>query len=403
MLSGKQVRVRIVRTKVVPQYIDVTQPELVETAGSLIELFRSLTGHTRDEVDAEVTELVGDQPSQIVHQGLAKLLEDRCEFEVESGIAPDDLRSRVFLAGAAYRASHEGGLDRQVIFDQVAAEVGLTAEQVERSLFADLKGEQRLITFDDITAEQLLQRYNVALAQAIILRAIRVEVLIRNEPPTRLRALMRAIKFHRLICAIESPAEGCISLKLDGPLSLFSATVKYGAQLAFFLPHLLQCRDFDMRAHVRWGAQRVEKLFVMSSEDNLVSHLPDYGSYTPKELLAFIEQFNKQHSAWHISEEPEVIPTGNRFWVPDFKLTHHLSKQVIHLEIIGFWRKVQVMEQLTRLRAALPNRFLLAVSEQYQVEEEDPRAELPPDIYYFKRTPLPDEIVRRANQLMATH
>ena len=38
----------------------------------------------------------------------------------------------------------------------------------------DLKSEQKLIRFKDITAERLLQRYNVALAQAVLLRSIKV-------------------------------------------------------------------------------------------------------------------------------------------------------------------------------------------------------------------------------------
>ena len=44
---------------------------------------------------------------------------------------------------------------------------------------------------------------NVALAQAVVLRSIRMHVTIRNEPPARYRQLLRRVKFHRLVCEME--------------------------------------------------------------------------------------------------------------------------------------------------------------------------------------------------------
>ena len=117
-----------------------------------------------------------------------------------------------------------------------ALSLTLTPEQIDRSLFADLKDEQRVQTFDDITPEHLLDRYNVALAQAILLRCTAMEVRIWGETPARFRQLFRAVKFHRLICTIHETAGNSYTLKLDGPLSLFSSTQKYGLQLALFLP-----------------------------------------------------------------------------------------------------------------------------------------------------------------------
>src|SRR5262249_40343638 len=131
--------------------------------------------------------------------------------------------------------------------------LGLTAEQFDAGLLADLRSEQRLIRFRDISPEHLLQRYNVALAQAVLLRSTRVHLAVRNEPPQRYRQLLRQVKFHRLICEITRTGPDSYGLHLDGPLSLFSATQKYGLQLALFLPTVLLCKDFELRAELRWG------------------------------------------------------------------------------------------------------------------------------------------------------
>ena len=53
---------------------------------------------------------------------------------------------------------------------------------------------------------------------------------------------------------------------IDGPLSLFSATNKYGLQMALFLPTLLLCRDFRLDAELRWGPKREPRVFHLDGE-----------------------------------------------------------------------------------------------------------------------------------------
>ena len=400
MLSGKMVRVRHVRNRVAPSYIDPKDAAWLDVAERLLELFRSFSGCSREELEEEIRDTIGDNPGQIVHQGLAKLLEDRCDFEVISDHPPDEVRDRVFRAAAEYRiraAATPGAkpFDRQAVLESVAAELGVSASQIDQGLFADLKGEQRLMRFEDVTAENLLHRYNVALAQAVLLRSTGVVVQVFGETPGRYRQLFRAIKFHRLICDVQAGGPDAYTLRLDGPLSLFSATQKYGLQLASFLPTLLQCKSFQLTATVRWGAERKEKTFQLSSADGLRSHVPDYGSYVPKELTMFAESFRKSVEGWEIAEETAIVPLANGFWTPDFKLTHTESGQSVYLEILGFWRRTDAEKQYQRLRKELGGGFILAVSEQMNIEESL-ADDLSAGIYRFKRTPLPDEIARLA-------
>ena len=129
------------------------------------------------------------------------------------------------------------------------------------------------MTFDDISPENLLHRYNVALAQAILLRCTAMEVRIWGETPARFRQLFRAVKFHRLICTIHETRGNSYTLKLDGPLSLFSSTQKYGLQLALFLPTLLHCKAFDLQGRASAGAPSGRRSCSRSpASDGLRSH-----------------------------------------------------------------------------------------------------------------------------------
>lgn len=396
MLTGKMVRVRFGKdNRVQPSYLDLSDERWTEVAERILDVFRNCDNPTHGEIEAGLEEVFGDDINNLVHQGLAKLLFDRCEFEVASGLPPDQLREAVFAAAAEQRKA-EGAFDRNAVLNRVAVQLGTTLEAVDRGLFADLKSEQRLTAFKDISAERLLQRYNVALAQAVLLRAVRVVVDVRKESPARLRALLRQAKFHRLVCEVRKTGDDSVQLQLDGPLSLFTSTQKYGIQLAFFLPAVLHCRDFELRADLRWGPQRRPKVLFLSPRDGLRSHTPDFASYVPPELAMFVELFKKKVETWEIVEETEIFPLGDGFWVPDYRLIHKGSKKVVMLEVLGFWRKASAAAHLERLRRHAAKPFVLAVSDQLHLEESI--EDLPAGVHRFRNMPLPDEVVRLADE-----
>lgn len=398
MLTGKLVRVRHARNRLIPQYLEPGNAGWLGVAEQLLFAFRSSPGRTRGEVLEELTDLIGEGPRALVHKGLFDLLEDRCEFEVNSDFPPDTIREAVFRSAALHRAEAAAAgkpFDRAAVLEEVGRELTLDPALIEQGLFADLKDERRVLKFADCTPEYILNRYNVALAQAILLRCTQMEVRIWGETPARFRQLFRQVKFHRLICTIHEAAGQSYTLRLDGPLSLFSSTNKYGLQLAQFLPTLLHCKAFDLRANVRWGAERKEKSFALSAADGLRSHLPDFGVYTPPDLQQFADSFAAKVKGWVIGTDPHPIPLTDGVWVPDFRLTHPATGKEVFVEIFGFWRRGDIETLHRRLKKQLPGKFVLCVSEAYRADEADDAA-FGDGVYRFKRTPLPDEVAKLA-------
>jgi predicted nuclease of restriction endonuclease-like RecB superfamily len=400
MLTGRLVRVRHAKNKLVPLYIEPADASLKALAEQLLLAYRNSPGRTRGEIEEDLADFIPEGPRGLLPGGLAKLLEDRCEFETEAEYPPGELREAAFKLAAVARAEAakaDKPFDRTVVLKQVAEsfENKLTPEQIDHSLFADLKDEQRVQKFDDISPENLLNRYNVSLAQAILLRCTAMEVRIWGETPARFRQLFRAVKFHRLICTIHESAGHSYTLKLDGPLSLFSSTNKYGFQLAMFLPVLLHCKAFDLKASVRWGTERKEKLFTLSGTDGLRSHLSDFGVYTPPELQMFADSFATKVKGWVLATEPHPINLPDGVWVPDFELTHPASGKKVYVEVFGFWRKGDVEHHFRRLQKGMPGKFVLCVGEQMRADEED-EVTFGNGVYRYKRTPLPEEVARTA-------
>src|SRR5437762_4660007 len=169
MLPTALVRVRNIRNRLAPQYLDASNESWRDIAEQVLAVFRGREGVTRGELEEDLEEATGNHPAKQLYDGLAKLCEDRCEFEVVSGHPPDELREKVFFAAAAQRVA--GTFQRDAVLNQIADELAMSPHDVEEGMFADLKSEQRLVKFDDINVTRLIERYNVALAQAVLLRS----------------------------------------------------------------------------------------------------------------------------------------------------------------------------------------------------------------------------------------
>lgn len=179
------------------------------------------------------------------------------------------------------------------------------------------------------------------------------------------------MKFHRLLFRVEGNMRDGYSFHIDGPLSLFSATTKYGLQVALFLPALLSCSNFRLEAELRWGPRREPRSFYLDSRDGLVTHLQETGMYVPAELTAFVERFRQVAPHWQISEATDLIELGREaVWVPDYRAVHTETGIDAFIEVLGFWKKSH-LERLTRLLPQYgPPRFVLAISDRLKVDED---------------------------------
>src|SRR4051794_17910048 len=123
MLTGKLVRVRYSRERILPTYLGVADEAWLAVAEQLLALFQGQEGRTRGELEEDLEEAFGTETTTLIHQGLAKLLEDRCEFEVVSGSPPEELREVVFRTAALQRKG--GAFDRAAVLAGAAAELKL--------------------------------------------------------------------------------------------------------------------------------------------------------------------------------------------------------------------------------------------------------------------------------------
>jgi predicted nuclease of restriction endonuclease-like RecB superfamily len=279
------------------------------------------------------------------------------------------------------------------VLAEAAAALEMTPEGIEQGLYADLLSSQILQTFEFITPERLLDRYNTALAQAVLFRATQVQIRMAGQLPVRYRQLFRFIKFYQLLYRVAGSMEQGYEITLDGPLSLFQASQRYGVRLAQFLPVLLLADGWTLTADLLWGPRRVARQFELSPAVGLRSHYPDTGVWIPEEVQAFATRFASLNSDWEASTDTDLLDLGGTLCIPDFRFRHRATGWTVYVELFGFWRRNGVEERLAQLEAAGRKDILIAVGQRGRVSEEDLEA-APDRVYYFRGVMIPREVLQ---------
>ena len=385
-----------------PRYVAVEDPALIDLAQALIETHTAHQGKTRRELQRALHLLAGDRTDYRIQRGLAKLLGDHyCEFHIASPQPPEELRHAVFtLARAHHPVVRETSLiypvKREDLLEQVALKHQISSEDVLAGLYADLPENHQLTTFAAPSPNELLLRYNVALAQAMLYRCEVLRLSVYRNLPVRYKQLFKFIKFYRLIHTIEGDVDAGYEIGLDGPVSMFRHSQKYGLQMAIFLPALLLCTRWSMQADiVRKDGRRQQ--FVLDDQSGLVSHYKDQTLYDSLLEETFAARFTKAKTQWQLERESEVVNLKETVMIPDFTFRHPDGRTAF-LEIMGYWRPEYLRRKLAKLRQAQRRDLIVAVSSNLNVSEDDFK-NVPGGVFFFRNKVQPKDVIHLLDQI----
>jgi hypothetical protein len=404
-----------------PAYLTGPAAErLLPAARYYLDTYAARVGCSRDEIDEALDAFEVPARDRVAALGLRKVIDDRADFSLPEGVDPEKLRDALFTAAAsAHRALDvRERFDREKILAEVAQGLSLTPEALEAGLYADLRGAELLRGLQPLTPEAALERYNLGLAQAILLRATRVTVRVSGEGARTYRRLFRAARFHQLLHVVrpvapppapaeEPPRKGRkkkqaepepagYEIELDGPYSLFDSVQRYGFRLALFLPSVLACRTFQVHADVLWGKERTPAALSITPADGLVSHAPEMPD-TTAELDLFSAAFTRLGSSWSVARSERVFALpGEEVCAPDLVFTSAETGEEVHMEVFGFWSRAAVWRRVEQIRrGGLPCRLLLAVGKQLRVSEEVLGEDDAGEVYVYKQTLSPRAVLAR--------
>ena len=112
-------------------------------------------------------------------RGLVSVLESRCMFRIRSVIPPKEARTLLFSKTG--RRVIKSDADRQRIMNEISGNLGVSAEDLDNSLYADLDGEYILVDFDSPDPIELTRYYNYALTVALLAYSRKIDVKYPGE------------------------------------------------------------------------------------------------------------------------------------------------------------------------------------------------------------------------------
>jgi predicted nuclease of restriction endonuclease-like RecB superfamily len=304
-------------------------------------------------------------------------------------LRPGQLRAALFGAAAASEAPTTS------VVDETAARLGIARAALLESMFADLPGERPVRAPNPPpTPSEAALRTNLAIAQAVLMRASRVELRVEGG----VRPIVRLAKLRGLLCTISDtqlaePA-GPV-LEISGPFSLFQHTLLYGRALSELLPHLAWCARFDLRASCALRGRR--GMVSVESGDPIFPAAPPT-LFDSRLEARFARDVARLAPDWDLIREPEPIRSGATLIFPDFLLRHRLQPERRALiEIVGFWTPEYLATKLEKLRQADLPACILCVDRDRACALGDLPAGLP--VVAFRRRVDAVAVMRQVERL----
>ena len=342
----------------------------------MIELFQAAVGKTQGELDQRLQALEGESTDYRIKRGLAHILRNSFStFDIVSPLDPDELRDRVFTLAATQTPTPAAAKQHlTTLAAQLTQELDQAVEPVHirQGLYADLKENRILISFDAPTAEALLHRYNLSQVQGIFYKASHVVMNLHRNDPGEYKLMFKYLKLFRLMTYIEGEADQGFTVTIDGPASLFKASTRYGVDIAKLVPAILHVTRWQLTAQLQWKNPYTktaqEKSYSLSDTCDLVSHYPPGKPYDSMLEQAFAEKWAKTKTEWQLEREVDLIPIPGSVMIPDFRLVHP-DGRIYLLEIVGYWRPEYLRKKFYQVRQARQKNLILAISERLNLEK----------------------------------
>ena len=389
MLSSEFLRTKTSRGKITPLFCTTnfgngTDYELVN---KLIVLFTNAQKNKQCKGDLlQKIKLLESEYDYKLVRGFFALLERRSIFE--QLISSSSIATPMFIRQKLFEESSKQGLalsvpQRKDIIQQIATQMHISSDDVENIMWSDKDENLVLTQFDVINPKDLILWYNLSLFQTLLFKCTRLEFYVKGG--IYWKQVLRNVKRYGLMYNLEyysnsnSDDDHSIKCVLEGPLSLFKMTDRYGTSMAKLLPSIVGTPIWKINGSIVKKHDNGQKIysFELSNEDTqefLRSTIDmtyqnngnDAGNnvyddnyvYDSSTETAFAKRFHQHFDqndkfTWKLSREPDPLIADGKAMIPDFLFERFGRK--VYFEIVGFWTKEYLERKASKLKTLFEN------------------------------------------------
>jgi hypothetical protein len=396
MLTRELLVFRVRDGKLRPTFVKTTERELLALAAELIAEVEAAQGGVRDDVEETLALRAGAFKRPKVARGLVKLLTDRMQFD-EPAPGVSESRWERFLTAAKVLRELPPDATVEAYEARLSEALPSPLPEVREALYADLPGHRKLLGWEALTPTELLERYNLALAQGPLMEARRLTLRAKAPELLRVRKVLRWLKFCRLVAEVRHVGEDW-TLEVEGPGAMLALPKKYGLQLAMFLSMVPVLKHWELEATLESPRRRVT--LVLSDADPLVSPHPGALGHIPEEVATLATSF--EDAEWELDLTPLPRHMGaTGLCVPDVTFRHRKTGQQVALELFHAWHAGPLARRLQELRSRPDAGLLLGVDRALAKGEEREALEAHPQVVLFNGFPSARKLRERLTRLVA--
>ena len=375
MLPLELLRTKISREKIQPMFctLEPQNPDEYELAKTLIGYFQSCCKDNTSKGNLmEKNNSLETKYDYKLVRGLFVLLERRSVFENKfTKIKPAKIRKELFEESARRGLGLEDS-QRQDIIDFVAEKNSISSNDVESAMWGDREDNLILTRFDSISVNDLLLWYNLSLAQTLLFRCISLEFYV--EGGLYWKEILRNVKRFGLMYSLQlqNPRDSdSITCTLEGPMSLFKMTDRYGTSIAKLLQWIIRAPTWRISGSIVKKNDDGKKIYqfemshkiadgifqspsaVENSDGSLATNTSqdefNYDSSLELKFEKMFRQYFDKNDDWAISREPNPIVADGKAMIPDF-LFERFGRRV-YFEIVGFWTHDYLERKAAKIKA----------------------------------------------------
>jgi predicted nuclease of restriction endonuclease-like RecB superfamily len=257
--------------------------------------------------------------------------------------SPMEIRLAFFEYLSVNHSGFMSSESRDQLLQDFAAEIGLTGDQVDRAMWLDEEDNKVLTRSVEEPPGNLPGAYNLEILSTILCNSYGMAI----GPVTDgflVKFVFRSLKLQGLPYDPSMDEEGGITFRVDGPLSLFGKTGKFGYRMCLLLYRLKQLRarkvfECPIEIEFRKSKRRITLGLGASNMPDL--SWPNVGDlrltlFDSKIEAKIYSTFRTiDLGGWQVEREPRPVRAGESVFIPDFSLRRGDAEVLV--EVVGFW------------------------------------------------------------------
>uniref|UniRef100_UPI0037CAEE55 DUF790 family protein n=1 Tax=Silvanigrella sp. TaxID=2024976 RepID=UPI0037CAEE55 len=162
-----------------PIFINIHDEELNLFCQNIIEIYNNSIGNSKIVLEEEVKSISSVIDIDIkIKNGLIKLLNDRLEFDSNENSDISDFRNFIFKESNLYFQS-----DKSLNLEDYKTEISnlsqISFQKIQDKIYSDLPNYNKVFKFKEISAIDLLRKYNISLVQGLLFHTEKIKIKIQ--------------------------------------------------------------------------------------------------------------------------------------------------------------------------------------------------------------------------------